>query len=678
MMKSRTLLKEAFVPVAAVIAILMLVIPIPPWALDFFLIINIALSIAVLVSTMFIDEVLNLSVFPSLLLLTTLFRLALEVTATRLILLSADPGSVIQTFGRLVVGNNVVVGIIIFIILVVIQFMVITKGAERVSEVAARFTLDAMPGKQMAVDAELNAGLIREQEAKKRRQDIEREADFYGAMDGASKFVRGDAIAGIIIVLINIIGGLIIGLSERHLAITTALSTYTILTIGEGITTQIPALLLSTATGILVTRSGSQGTLNKEVLTQLTQLPRVLYIVAIVLFLLAALGLPPLVPLILGSLAFYGGWQIEQRQKAQKAEEQSRVQQQAQDSAKKPEAVMQLIGFDVIELEVGVGLVPLVGGQAGQDLRDRIMALRRQITTELGLVVPPVRVRDSLELTLNQYRIRIRGAGVAVSEIRPDRFLAMGGQELGIDSAILTKDPVFGLPAYWIRGDARDRAELAGATVIDAGSILVTHLAEVIKSHAHEILDREETKKLVDHVKLTHPVVVAELIPDLLTLGEVQRILANLLREKVSIRDMPTILEALADGARGTRDIDLLTEQVRQHLGRHITEPLIKQGFLHAVVLSPAIEQQMKESLEQTDHGTYLNLDPLIAQRVVNALNRQLANLPQGVPRVVISSPYVRMYFKRLTDRLFRDLTVLSYAEIYSDVGIKTVGVVEL
>lgn len=496
MAKSRALLKEAFVPVAAVIAILMLVIPIPPWALDFFLIINIALSIAVLVSTMFINEVLDLSVFPSLLLLTTLFRLALEVTATRLILLSGDPGSVIQTFGRLVVGNNVVVGIIIFIILIVIQFMVITRGAERVSEVAARFTLDAMPGKQMAVDAELNAGLIREQEAKKRRQDIEREADFYGAMDGASKFVRGDAIAGIIIVFINIIGGLIIGLSERHLAITTALNTYTILTIGEGITTQIPALLLSTATGILVTRSGSQGTLNKDVLNQLTQLPRVLYIVAIVLFLMAALGLPPFVPLLLGAIAFYGGWQIEQRQKAQKAQEIARQNQQNQELAKKPEAVMQLIGFDVIELEVGVGLVPLVGGQAGQDLRDRIMALRRQITAELGLVVPPVRVRDSLELTLNQYRIRIRGASVATSEVRPDRFLAMGGQELGIDGAILTKDPVFGLPAYWIREDARDRAELAGATVIDAGSILVTHLAEVIRHHAHEILDREEVKKL--------------------------------------------------------------------------------------------------------------------------------------------------------------------------------------
>lgn len=610
MAKSRALLKEAFVPVAAVIAILMLVIPIPPWALDFFLIINIALSIAVLVSTMFINEVLDLSVFPSLLLLTTLFRLALEVTATRLILLSGDPGSVIQTFGRLVVGNNVVVGIIIFIILIVIQFMVITRGAERVSEVAARFTLDAMPGKQMAVDAELNAGLIREQEAKKRRQDIEREADFYGAMDGASKFVRGDAIAGIIIVFINIIGGLIIGLSERHLAITTALNTYTILTIGEGITTQIPALLLSTATGILVTRSGSQGTLNKDVLNQLTQLPRVLYIVAIVLFLMAALGLPPFVPLLLGAIAFYGGWQIEQRQKAQKAQEIARQNQQNQELAKKPEAVMQLIGFDVIELEVGVGLVPLVGGQAGQDLRDRIMALRRQITAELGLVVPPVRVRDSLELTLNQYRIRIRGASVATSEVRPDRFLAMGGQELGIDGAILTKDPVFGLPAYWIREDARDRAELAGATVIDAGSILVTHLAEVIRHHAHEILDREEVKKLVDYVKLTHPVVVSELIPDLLTLGEVERVLANLLREKVSIRDMPTILEALADGARTSRDIDLLTEQVRQQLSRHITEPLIKQGFLHAVVLSPAIEQEMKDALEQTDRGTYLNLDP--------------------------------------------------------------------
>lgn len=678
MTASRALIREAFVPVAAVIAILMLVIPIPPWALDFFLLINIGLSIAVLVSTMFINQVLELSVFPSLLLLTTLFRLALEVTATRLILLEGNPGSVIQTFGRLVVGDNVVVGIIIFIILIVIQFMVITRGAERVSEVAARFTLDAMPGKQMAVDAELNSGMIREAEAKKRRSDIEREADFYGAMDGASKFVRGDAIAGIIIVLINIVGGLIIGLSERHLSIGTALNTYTILTIGEGITTQIPALLLSTATGILVTRSGATGTLNDDVLTQLTQLPRVLYIVAIVLFLLALLGIPPLVPMILGIAVFYLGWRIEQRQKAQKAVESLQRSQENENLSKRPEAVMGLIGFDTIELEVGVGLVPLVGGQAGQDLRDRIMALRRQITTELGLVIPPVRVRDSLDLTLNQYRIRVRGASVAVAEVRPDRFLAMGGQELGIESAILTKDPVFGLPAYWIREDSRDRAELAGATVIDAGSILVTHLAEVIRAHAYEILGREDVKKLLDHVKLTHPVVVAELVPDLLTLGEVQRVLANLLREKISIRDMPTILEALADRARSTRDPDMLTEAVRQQLARHITEPLVKQGFLHAVVLSPRIEQAMKDAMETTDSGTYLNLDPKVAQEVVGALNTQLKQLPAGLPKVVITSPFVRLYFKRLTERLFKDLSVLSYAEIQSDVGIKTMGVVEL
>ncbi|MCY0908198.1 MAG: flagellar biosynthesis protein FlhA [Sulfobacillus thermotolerans] len=675
---SRVILKEAFVPVAAVIAILMLVIPIPPWLLDFFLLINIGLSIAVLVSTMFINQVLELSVFPSLLLLTTLFRLALEVTATRLILLEGNPGSVIQTFGRMVVGDNVVVGIIIFIILIVIQFMVITRGAERVSEVAARFTLDAMPGKQMAVDAELNSGMIREAEAKQRRADIEREADFYGAMDGASKFVRGDAIAGIIIVLINIVGGLIIGLSERHLAIGVALNTYTILTIGEGITTQIPALLLSTATGILVTRSGATGTLNDDVLSQLTQLPRVLYIVAIVLFLLALLGIPPFVPMVLGAGVFYLGWRIEQRQKVQKALEARRQSQEAENLNKRPEAVMQLIGFDTVELEVGVGLVPLVGGQAGQDLRDRIVALRRQITTELGLVIPPVRVRDSLDLSLNQYRIRVRGASIAVAEVRPDRFLAMGGQDLGIESAILTKDPVFGLPAYWIREDSRDRAELAGATVIDAGSILVTHLAEVIRSHAYEILGREDVKKLLDHVKLTHPVVVAELVPDLLTLGEVQRVLANLLREKISIRDMPTILEALADRARTTRDPDLLTEAVRQQLSRHITEPLIKQGFLHAVVLSPRIEQAMKDAMETTDTGTYLNLDPKVAQDVVGALNTQLKQMPAGLPKVVITSPFVRLYFKRLTERLFKDLSVLSYAEIQSDVGIKTMGVVEI
>ncbi|PSR33664.1 MAG: flagellar biosynthesis protein FlhA [Sulfobacillus benefaciens] len=678
MVQARAILRDAFVPMAAVVAILMLVIPIPPWVLDIFLLINIALAIAVLVSTMFINQVLDLSVFPSLLLLTTLFRLALEVTATRLILLQADPGSVIETFGRLVVGNNVVVGIIIFIILIVIQFMVITRGAERVSEVAARFTLDAMPGKQMAVDAELNAGLIKEAEARQRRQDIEREADFYGAMDGASKFVRGDAIAGIIIVVINIVGGLIIGIAEQHMAVGTATKTYTILTVGEGLTTQIPALLLSTATGILVTRSGTAGTLNRDLITQLTALPRVMYIVAIVLFLLAFLGLPPLVPLILGSLAFWAGWQIESRQKAEKSESARKQKAQAEDLNKRPEAALNLIGMDSIELEVGVGLVPLVGGQAGHDLRERIAALRRQITAELGLVIPPVRVRDNLELSLNQYRIRIRGAELVTAEVRPDRFLAMGGRDLGIETAVPTTDPVFGLPAFWIREDSRDRAELAGATVIDAGSVMVTHLAEVVRKHAYEIIGRQDVKALVDHIRQTHPVVVQELIPDLLSLGELQRVLSNLLRERVSIRDLPTILEALADKARTTRDIEVLTESVRQALGRHITRPLLKQGTLYAVVLSPEVEAEIRSSIEQSDTGSYLNLDPMVAQKILANLREAVRAVPAGVTPTVIASPFIRLYFKRLTERILRDLAVVSYAELSPEISVKTLGVVQL
>lgn len=675
----RTVFREGFVPVAAVVAILMLVIPVPPWILDFFLLVNMALSITVLVSTMFIQEVLDLSVFPSLLLLTTLFRLALEVTATRLILLEGNPGSVIQTFGRLVVGDNVIVGIIIFIILIVIQFMVITRGAERVSEVAARFTLDAMPGKQMAVDAELNAGLIREDEARKRRQDIEREADFYGAMDGASKFVRGDAMAGIIIVIINIVGGLVIGLVERHMGFGPAINTYTILTVGEGLTTQIPALLLSTATGILVTRSGSSGgTLNRDVLSQLTALPRVLYIVAIVLGLLALLGIPPLMPLMLGGAAFYLAWRLEARQKLEKAQAEAQKKQAGAAAGDRPEAALNLIGTDTVELEVGVGLVPLVGGQAGHDLRERIAALRRQITAELGLVIPPVRVRDNLELGLNQYRIRVRGAPVATGEVRPDRFLAMGGGDLGIETAVATQDPVFGLPAWWIREDSRDRAELAGATVIDPGSVMVTHLAETIRRHAHEIIGRQDVKVLIDHVRQTHPVVVQELIPDLLSLGEVQKVLANLLRERVSIRDLPTILEALADRARSTRDPDVLTESARQAIGRHIAAGLMRQGVLHAIVLSPEVEAEIRHSIEQTDQGNYLNLDPVKAQRIFQSVRDSLQKLPPGVPPAIIASPVIRMYFKRLTERMWQDLSVLSYAELANDIAIKTVGVVQL
>lgn len=673
------MLKEGFVPMAAVIAILMLVIPVPAFVLDIFLILNIALAVAVLVSTMFIKEALDLSVFPSLLLLTTLFRLALEVTATRLILLQGSAGNVIQTFGRLVVGSNVLVGIIIFLILIVIQFMVITRGAERVSEVAARFTLDAMPGKQMAIDAELNAGMIREAEAKRRRQDVEREADFYGAMDGASKFVRGDAMAGIIIVVVNIIGGLVLGLVSRHMSFSDAINTYTILTVGEGLTTQIPALLLSTAAGIIVTRSGGGGTsLGGDVLSQLTALPRVLYIVSMVLFLLALLGLPPLVPGTLGILGIVFGYRLEQqtrqRDQAAKAAEEAK----RREGDKGPEAAMQLIGVDTVELELGVGLVPLANGRAGQDLIQRIAALRRQIAAELGLVLPSVRVRDNLELGLNQYRIRVRGGEVASGELRPDRFLAMGQGTLEIAGAIPTRDPVFGLNAYWVGEDGRAAAELQGWTVIDAGSVMVTHLAEVVRAHAWEILGRQDLKALIDHVRRTHPAVVEELIPDLLTLGEVQHVLANLLRERVSIRDLPTILEALADRARQTRDPELLTEAVRQAIGRTIVRPYIATGVLHALVLSPEVEAEVRSAIERSESGAYLNLDPERAQSILTNLRDGLKAVPAGVKAVVIASPWIRLYFKRLTERLARDLAVVSYAEISPDIAVKTLGVINL
>lgn len=672
-------LKEGFVPMAAVVAILMLVIPVPAFVLDIFLLLNIALAITVLVSTMFIREVLDLSVFPSLLLLTTLFRLALEVTATRLILLDGAAGNVIQTFGRLVVGSNVLVGIIIFVILVVIQFMVITRGAERVSEVAARFTLDAMPGKQMAIDAEMNAGLIKEVEAKRRRLDVEREADFYGAMDGASKFVRGDAMAGIIIVIVNIIGGLILGLVTRHLSFAQAISTYTILTVGEGLTTQIPALLLSTAAGIIVTRSGNGGaSLGGDLMRQLTALPRVLYIVSIVLFLLALFGLPPLVPSVLGLGGLYLGWRMERSQKAELQAQKVVEDGQRKERDKGPESALALIGVDTVELELGVGLVPLASGRAGQDLIQRISALRRQIAAELGLVLPSVRVRDNLELGLNQYRIRIRGGEVAHGELRPDRFLAMGQGELMVEGQVPTTDPVFGLKAHWIGEEGRDRAELQGWTVIDAGSVMVTHLAESVRSHAFEILGRQDLKAMVDHVRKTHPAIVEELLPDLLSLGEIQRVLSNLLRERVSIRDLPTILEAMADQARSSRDPEMLTEAVRQAIGRTIVHPYLNTGVLHALVLSPEVEAEMRSSIERTDTGTFLNLDPDTAQSILSNLREAMKVAPSGVRAVVIASPWIRLYFKRLTERLMRDLAVVSYAEISSDIAVKTLGVIQL
>lgn len=672
-MFQRTIFREALIPLGAITAIMMLVIPIPAWLLDIFLVLNIAFAIGLLMLTLSVADPLEITAFPTILLLATLFRLALEVTATRLILTQANAGGVVSTFGHLVVGGSLVVGLVIFLILVIIQFLVITKGAERVSEVAARFTLDAMPGKQMAVDQELNAGHISETEAKTRREHIAQEADFYGSMDGASKFVRGDAVAGLIIVLINLIGGMIIGLAQNHMSAGIAAHTYSILTIGEGLTTQIPALLLSTATGFLVTRSGTQReAATSLILRQLTSSPRIYYFVGLVLFLLALLGLPPLGPLALGSGSFIVGWRLESRSKEETAGKERERVAQLQVDAQGPTAALSQIGVDRLELEVGVGLVPLVGGEVGQKLRDRIAGLRQKTAVERGLLLPPIRVRDNLDLPLYHYRIRVRGGVVAEAAARPDRLLAMGGDLSGINQADATVDPIYGAPAHWIAPDSRARAEMTGATVIDAPTILVTHVGEMINRHAWELLSREITKQLVDHVRLSHPTVVQELLPDTLSLGEIQQVLQQLLREQVAIRDMPTILEALSDRARTTRDIDQLTEAARQAMQRAIIQPYLVNGVLPALVLTPPAEEALSQALQRTDTGLVLALNPDTATAWLTQLGESLKALPSQP--VLLTAPVLRFYIRRFLERSFPGLPVFSYSELPPELPIQTLG----
>lgn len=673
-------LREAGIPLAAIVAILMLVIPMPAALLDVLLLANIALSVGVLILTLSVGDALELASFPTLLLLATLFRLALEVTATRLILLEANAGNVIATFGRLVVGGNLVVGLIVFLILVVIQFLVITRGAERVSEVSARFTLDAMPGKQLAVDQELQAGRIGDAEAKRRREAIEREADFYGAMDGASKFVRGDAVAGLIIVAINLVGGLLIGMVEQHQPFGSAIQTYSILTVGEGLTTQIPALLFSTATGFLVTRgSGGEGSASAALASQLLSSPRALYLVALVLALLALLGVPPLVPLLLAAAAAGLGWRLERARQAQAARDAEQRLAAQRQQANGPEAALRQIGVDQLELEVGEGLVGLLGGAGGQALRDRIAALRQRVAAERGLLLPPIRVRDNLELGLQQYRIRVRGGTVAEGTLVPDRLLAMGGNLDGITQAQATKDPVFGAPAAWIPPTARARAELQGATVLDAPTILLTHLSEVIRRHAWELLSREITKQLIDHVRASHPTVVSELIPDLLSLGEVQQVLQQLLREDVSLRNLPAILETLADRARATRAVDQLTDAVRQALARSLVEPYLYQGQLWAWVLAPGLEGRLLESLVETPSGPVLApAPPEVAQQLFARLQASLQQAPAGVPVVLLASPGLRYGLRRLIERPFPRLPVLASTECPPDLPLRILGRIDL
>lgn len=673
---------DLVVMIAVIGIVVMMVVPLPKMLLDILLIINLFVSLTVLMVVMNTQQPLDFSVFPSLLLITTLYRLALNVSSTRLILTQHDAGAVIHAFGSFVINGNIVVGFIIFLILVVIQFIVITKGAERVAEVAARFTLDAMPGKQIAIDADLNAGLITEDEARSRRRMIEREADFYGAMDGASKFVKGDAIASMLIVGINTVGGLIIGMAMGHMGWSQAASTYTILSVGDGLVSQIPALLLSTATGLIVTRAASETNLGADVIGQVFSFPRTLYVVSGAIGLLGVftpIGVLKTFPI--AGLAAFGAYRVQRRAQVLQVKEEEQTVRTKQADTKKPESVMNLLQVEPIEFEFGYGLIPIVDSQQGGDLLDRVVMIRRQVALELGLVVPVIRLRDNIQLRPSEYVIKIRGVEVAKGELMMGHWLAMSaGPEDASIQGIPTSEPAFGLPALWVTGDMRLRAETLGYTVVDPPSVVATHLTEVLKRHAHELLSRQDTKRLLDHVRETSPAAVEEVIPNTLSVGEVQRVLANLLQEKVSIRDMVTILETLADAGRQTKDIDTLTEYVRQALARQICHQFrLPDEPLTVVSFSPQVENSLQSSLVSHEGGTFLNPDPDLSQKVFRRLREESTKLSAaGKVPVLLVHPQLRIPMRRWVSRSLPDLVLLSYNELDPAVDIENAGVVNL
>lgn len=664
--------------------IVMFIIPLPTMLLDMFLAANITFSMVVILVSIYTTEPLDLSVFPSLLLFATLFRLGLNVSTTRLILGQGYAGEIILSFGDFVVGGNYVVGLIIFLILVIIQFVVITKGAERVAEVAARFTLDAMPGKQMSIDADLNAGIIDEHEAKRERKKIRQEADFYGAMDGASKFVKGDAIAGIIITFINIIAGLVIGMMQQGMGFAEAAQTYILLTVGDGLVSQIPALLISTATGMVVTRAASDNNMGNEMTEQLLKQPKALFIASGVLIILGFVpGLPTLPFLVLAIFIATMGYlivrtaevEMPEKQKQKKAELSPEEKQQMKDRE-----IKQLIKVDKLEIEVGYNLISLVLPEQGGDFLDRVSNIRKQIAMDLGIILPPVRIVDNLQLQPNIYIIKLQGVEISQYQLFADKFLAMDPGDIFEDiKGIETKEPAFGTPALWIEAEQRERAEMANYTVVDPGSVMATHLTEIIKSHAYELLGREEVKKLVDNVKEENEAVVNELMPDLMNLGEIQKILQNLLWEKIPIKNLVLILETLADHAGRTKDQTILTEYVRQGLSRQISNQFTDQeNNIKVFTIDPQKEDELAKSLEQSDQGNYLSLQPQEAQNLINNIVEQAKLLlEQGNEPILLTSPMIRRPIKEMVNRTFSELTVLSFNELESDVDLQVQGVVK-
>ena len=671
---------DAMIAIYMLVAFVMLIVPLPAALLDVFMAFNIAISFTILFVCMFTKEVLDLSYFPTILLFTTIFRIAMNVSSTRLILTTGPSGNVVKTFGKFVGGGDLIVGAIIFLILILIQFLVINKGSERVAEVTARFTLDAMPGKQMAIDADLNTGAIDDKEAKARREKIQLEASFFGSMDGAVKYVKGDAVAGLLLTAINLIGGIAIGVLRNGADISSALDNYGILTIGDGLVSQIPSLLISLSTGILVTKGGKEAEFGPAIIKQLFGVPKVMYLVGATLgFLGLVTDLNTILFLGMGVLFAVGGRIIAGNLETAQIEQAVDTEEADAEEIRQPENVNSLLQVDPIELEFGYGIIPLADVNQGGDLLDRVVMIRRQIALELGTVVPIIRLRDNIQLNPNQYVIKIKGIQVSEGEILFDHYMAMnpGYVEEEI-TGIPTFEPSFHLPAIWITEGQRERAESLGYTVVDPPSIIATHLTEIIRQYISELLTRQDVQNLINNLKETNPALVEELVPKLLGLGEVQKVLQNLLKEGISIRDLLTIMETLADYAPTTRDTDILTEYVRQSLKRAISTKYFPVHETTSVVtLDPKIEQEIMGSVKQTESGAFLNLDPARSKAIMEAVKKEVQKLENlGKTPIIITSPIVRMYFKRLTEDYFRDLVVVSYNEVESNVELQSVGMV--
>jgi len=688
-------MKEAFmsntsdsVMVLGVVGILMvMVIPLPPYLLDLLLALNITFSIIVILMAMYTVRPLDFAIFPSLLLVGTLFRLSLNIASTRLILLHGNEGElaagkVIKSFGSFVVGGDYIVGLIVFMILVIINFIVITKGSGRIAEVAARFTLDAMPGKQMSIDADLNAGLIGENEARTRRENIAREAELHGAMDGASKFVRGDAIAGIVITLINIIGGFIIGVLQKDMSVEVAAQNYTLLTVGDGLVTQIPALIISTSAGIVVTRAAAESSMGSDFGRQLMSNPKAVYLGSVIIFMFGIIpGLPHLPFMILGGVVGGSAYWFQRKNQEALIAREAKEAEASEKAEEAPESVEHLLLLDPMELEVGYGIISLVDKEQDGELLDRIRSIRRQFAMEMGMVIPSIHIRDNLNVKASEYRILIKGVEAGRFELISGHLLAMDpGDVVQKIEGVHTLEPAFGLNAVWIPEKKQEEAKFAGYTVVDNTTVVATHLSEIIRRHAHELLGRQEVQNLLDNLAKTHPKVVEELTPALLPLGIVQKVLQNLLREGVSIRDMLTIVEGLADYAPLTKDPDLLTEYVRQKLARAIVNQHVPDnGVLSVLTLEQDVEDVLLKSVQHTEHGSYLSIDPKVASSIMNAVNKETERvMAKGVQPVILCSPQLRRHFRRMVERFAPSLMVLSHSELSDNVQFKSLGKVGL